>query len=97
MATVNAKDNGSMGQNTEKRDPLKLTIAEVNTLRDEMNNSICEAINKFEDATGLRCGYIDVTRQADMDEMAGRMSHPSSMNPDRGKVCKVDVNTDLVD
>jgi len=69
-----------------------LTIGEVEKMRSELNTTIAEAIQKFEDDTGIRVGYIDTVRKADKKEMNDA---PIAYNEDRGDIVSVNVSMNM--
>ena len=46
-------------------DKSKLTVADIERLRGELNIEVATAIQKFESSTGIRVGYIDTVRESD--------------------------------
>jgi len=73
----------------------KLTIGEVEELRDVMNVAIADAIKTFEDATGIRTAYIEVQRSKDKEREEGKLSCPCDYDEDRGEVTSVTVNLNM--
>jgi hypothetical protein len=70
-----------------------MTIKELEDKKAELNILIAEAIQKFEEDTGTRVGYIDTIRKRDR---IGEVDSPMpSFDDDRGDVVSVNVNMNL--
>ncbi len=75
-----------------------LTIKEVEKLRDTLNSTILSAIQEFENATGIKVGYISTDREKDIaqeDKGCGCCAPSISYDSDRGKVARVKCNLDM--
>jgi hypothetical protein len=72
----------------------KLTLGEVEKLRKDMNSTIIKAIQGFEKVTGLRTGYINITRKKDQERSEG-CTCIEPYNADRGPVVQVATNLDM--
>ena len=71
-----------------------LTIGEVEKLRSKLNTTIAEAIQEFEDETGMRVGYIDTIRKRDQMEKESCCA-PISYSEDRGDIVSINANLNM--
>lgn len=71
-----------------------MTIGEVEELKTTLSNTIAAAIKEFEDATGMRVGYIEQVRKRDSvaNGTSSGIEYPSN---DRGDITGVNVDLDL--
>lgn len=71
-----------------------MTIGEVEELKTTLSNTIADAIRVFEEATGMRIGYINTVRKRDAEER-GTMNNPVYPSDDRGDVISVEADLDM--
>ena len=72
----------------------ELTIGEVEDMKAKLGTTVAEAIQAFEEETGMRISWINMVREKDRDSGSEKDCCPVFEN-DRGKIVSVNIDMDM--